>query len=775
MRSTLLLTAACCTIRSTLAVFADEAWNVDYHYALLGEPKEETTFFHQPNPSSRASLAYTLSEKNVLGAVNPRDGSVVWRHVLSSNATSSSFLRAGEGQDVVVSGVGEQLAAWSAADGRLVWSSDAQGQLEDLEILELEDGKATPGAKDTVVITSGEHASVRRVDSSSGTVKWEHRLESADVPYQVSASSTEIFAILLHKTMLGNVKVKVVTLDPVTGHKKDELSLSSDGELSSPETIVSVGANSASPIIAWTDAAYTTLKVNIIGTKEIASFKIEQHGDQKVKRVRLHAPYHTNSRSHFLVHYETASSHWADVFHVQLKDNKVEKAYSLPNVHGKGAFSTSSVDANVYFTRISAAEVLTVSSASHGVLARWDIKSNTAIEPVHAVSEVSVRGDTVSAVRTVVLLSTGEWLMLRDGSPVWQRPEMLAETIAAAFAAPQEVEQLAQQLQAEAHGNPVAAYIHRITRHLADFQRLPTVLASLPTTIIGTSAESDVTSDTFGFHQIVACATKDGRLVALDAGNPERILWNKQVIELKPGQEWKPTIRSSRGGVISLHYPTDAVGLQLNVSTGEDIAHEVPDLVDDFSLTSSSDVRYTLRDGSLEGRMESGSVWHFVPSKNERILSLVPRPVNDPVASIGKVLGDRRVLYKYLDPNLALLTTANDLSHSATIYVLNTVSGAILYSNTQTGIDLTSPISSIMSENWFAYSFVSEASSTMPKGYQLVVGELFESLSANDRGPLSTSSSTNFSSLESSTDPFTLTQTYPVSYTHLTLPTKRIV
>lgn len=160
MRSlSLLLSAACLTIRSTLAVFADEAWNVDYHYALLGEPREETTFFHQPNPSSRASLVYTLSEENMLGAINPRDGAVVWRHALSSNANGSlssnvGFLRAGEGQDVVVSGVADQVAAWSAADGRLVWSVDVQGQLEDLEILELEDGKATPGAKDTVVITS---------------------------------------------------------------------------------------------------------------------------------------------------------------------------------------------------------------------------------------------------------------------------------------------------------------------------------------------------------------------------------------------------------------------------------------------------------------------------------------------------------------------------------------------------------------------------------------------------------------------------------------------
>ena len=63
-------------LRSTIAVFADEAWTVDYHHALLGEPREETTFFHQPNPISRASLIYSLSEEGVLGAINPRDGRI---------------------------------------------------------------------------------------------------------------------------------------------------------------------------------------------------------------------------------------------------------------------------------------------------------------------------------------------------------------------------------------------------------------------------------------------------------------------------------------------------------------------------------------------------------------------------------------------------------------------------------------------------------------------------------------------------------------------------
>ncbi|KAK5111717.1 hypothetical protein LTR85_011762 [Meristemomyces frigidus] len=765
-----LIAAAFLLAGSGSAVFTDEAWNVDYHYALLGQPKQSTSFFHQPNPSSRASLVYTLSERGVLGAVNPRDGAVVWRQVLLAGASAhnASFLRAGEGQDVVISGIGSQVAAWSAADGRQAWSVDFPGPLEDVEILELVDGKDTSGAKDAVALSGGDQPVVQRLDGATGSVKWQYQLSGTDVPYQVSASTTEVFVISLHKTILGYLKLKVTSLDPVSGHKMDEHMLSSENELATADTIVTVGANSASPINAWTDSTHSVLKVNIMGTKGISSFDIEKHGGEAVERVKLHAPYHINSLSHFLVHYETATSHWAEVFHVDLKRGQVEKAYSLPKLAGRGAFSTSTSDANVYFTRVTSDQVMTVSSASHGVLGKWSVggfnvaaANDETAEPIHAVSEVSIRGDTVSAVRSAVLLSTGDWVLLRDGSPVWSRPEMLASTVSAAFATPAEVEALVQQLEAEAHSNPIEAYIHRLTRHVQDLQRLPAIIMSLPQKVVqgflGTSVDGDITSDSFGFHQIIACATQDGRLIALDAGNPDKVLWNQQIADLQPGQTWQPSVSSPKGGVVEISSKASA-GVQYNASSGEQLVSILP--IDVTADQAAQEVKYAMHDGGLEATVDSSTTWHFMPTSGERIVSLVPRPLNDPVASIGKVLGDRRVLYKYLDPNLALLVTANDAATAATFYVLNTVSGAILYSNVHTGVDLSSPISSMLSENWFTYSFTAEASGDSPKGHQLVVGELFESLVANDRGPLS--STANYSSMQTGTEPFTLTKIYQI-------------
>lgn len=768
-----LLGAVALLLQSTVAVFADEAWTIDYHYALLGAVKQDTTFFHQPNPSSRASLLYSLSEEGVVGAVNPRDGTLVWRQLLISGDVPSNagLLRAGEGQDVVVGGIGSQVTAWSAADGRLVWTTKIPGKLEDLEILELKDASENPGAKDTVIITSGDSPSIQRLDGASGTTKWSHSIDSGDIPYQVSASSTEIYGILLHKSLLGNIKIKVISLDPVTGRKNDEYTLSSDSELASTDTIISVGANSASPIIAWTDTAPTVLKVNIIGTKAVSSFNIEKHNEHTVTKVQMHAPFHTNSLAHFLVHFETEISHWGEVFHIDLKKNKVEKAYSLPKISGKGAFSTSTSDANVYFTRISRGQVMTVSSASHGSLGRWPladlgipVAQGEEAEPVHAVSEVSVKGDAVSAVRSAVLLSTGDWVLIREGSPVWQRPEVLATTASAIFASPLEVEAFAHELELEAHSNPVSAYIHRVKRHIQDLQRLPSVLSSLPQKVknqlFGTTAESGLTGDVFGFHKVIACACRNGRVIALDAGNPYKILWSKQAVDLKAGETWKPTFKSASDGILLVEHGPESIKLKLNASNGDAVA-SIPTDPNSAPLGS---VQFSLQNGQLEaskvGSAASGAIWHFIPAEGERIMSLVPRPVNDPVASIGKVLGDRRVLYKYLSPNLAMLATANDKTQSVSFYVLDTVSGATLYADVHRGVDLHSPVPSVMSENWFAYSYTLEASDESPKGHYLVVGEMFESLVPNDRGPLT--GKTNSSSLEVPAEPFVMLRSYQI-------------
>jgi hypothetical protein len=73
------------------ALHADEAGVIDWHHKLIGTPLEGCTFLHRPVAGSGA-LAYTLTDRNVLSALNLRDGGIgkrclvfltlVWRQLI---------------------------------------------------------------------------------------------------------------------------------------------------------------------------------------------------------------------------------------------------------------------------------------------------------------------------------------------------------------------------------------------------------------------------------------------------------------------------------------------------------------------------------------------------------------------------------------------------------------------------------------------------------------------------------------------------------------------
>lgn len=176
---TAIVLLASCALRST-AIFADEVGHLDFHHALLGTPSPQSTFFHQPSSSSSASLLYTLSEKSIIGAVNPRDGSIVWRQDLSqlvSRQDVEGFLRASDGEATVVSAIGDRVNSWGASDGKLHWENKIAGSVvKDLELLELEDGRTINHARDVLVLSEGNNGGLlQRLDAATGAVKWEFK------------------------------------------------------------------------------------------------------------------------------------------------------------------------------------------------------------------------------------------------------------------------------------------------------------------------------------------------------------------------------------------------------------------------------------------------------------------------------------------------------------------------------------------------------------------------------------------------------------------------
>jgi hypothetical protein len=768
------------------AVFQDEVGHLDYHYELLGVPQRETTFFHRPRHEDKASLLYTLSDVGVLGAVHPSSGAVVWRQFLTGNITDGGgFLRASEGENWVASAFGHSVHAWDAVTGRNRFWMDFAGEVKDLEIMEMTEKER----KDVLVLFDDDGATVlRRLNGDDGSVVWEFRDASRDVPLQVSTNVEKVFAVSLHGS-LTSYNLKVSVLDTMTGKRLDEFILGTKGEVNSVKDVTFVGANSAAPVVAWTNDGYTKLRVNVLGTKTLQTFPL---ADDTVS-VEVHAPHLIQSQPHFLVHSKTRSGHRGDVFHVQLKSAAITKAYELPLLPGNGAFSTASVGANVYFTRITADELILTDSESHGVLGRWPLKTgNYPANAVHAVSEVIKKSATDYAVRAAMVTDADDWLLVRNGELGWTRPEGMTGAVAATFAEVPKSEDLAKSLEEEAHSNLLQAYIHRVNRHIDDLQYLPDYLAALPQRLMSGILGTDITNkgdklvrDSFGFHKLVILATRRGRVYALDVGNQGKMLQNTKVADLVEGQTWDvkgifvdellnnvviqakdgyaivdmETGKTTESRVSSI--PVQGVAVvdgpsqkwQLAVHEGGEVDQIPAELAPQGTIVvrgAEGEIK-GLKFTTVSGQANAYTSWIFSPPQGQRVVHVGTRPSHDTTASIGRVLGDRTVKYKYLNPNTLVAAAVDEAASTLTVYLLDTVSGEILSSATHEGVDPTKNIECVIAENWFVctffghYTLATDPSQSI-KGYQLVVSDLYESEAPNDRGPLGNAA--NFSSLE---------------------------
>ncbi|KGO50299.1 ER membrane protein complex subunit 1 [Penicillium expansum] len=797
--------AAC--LSPAAAIYSDEVNHIDFHHALLGAPSPDSTFFLKPSTSSNASLLYTLSDKLLVGAVNPRDGALVWRQNISRSADSpahgAGLLRGLDGNDAVVAAVGNYIASWSAQDGKVGWENRvSKGVVADLELLELEDATATSGVRDTIAVVASDGAGiVRRLDGNTGKSVWEFKDTSGDVPFQVSSSSTEVFYISLQSAMLKGFKIKFTALDPLTGRQTRQQILNSEADVATPESVLYVGANSASPIIVWTDKSQKSLKVNVIGTKEVTSIAIDNTTGSEIQKITVHAPHKLNALPHFLVHFATEAGAWAEVYHVDLVSAKVTKAYRLPYLPGQSAVAASVIDANVYFTRITDLEAIVVSSASHGVLGRWDLQKPSSDVALHSVSEVVAKGKSV-AVRSALFRKHGDWELVRNGQIEWTRHEGLIDAVAATWAETDAQEDLAHELEVEGHETLYGAYLHRVKRHIRDLEHLPDWLKDLPKRILSSILADEVSNlDSFGVAKSVIVATKNGRVYALDTANHGAVSWGIQAVETS---QWNVKAILASPGVATI-YSDDGSSVTVDVSTGEIVSRIEPSNsklhsiavfgAQDGSLLATVGVRedgtpvtaFADEDGflvttSVDGRVlgwvakdNKTPVWEFVPPSGQKVVEATARPAHDPVASIGRVLGNRSVLYKYLNPNLAVVTAVNEQTHTASFYLLDGVSGKVLHATTQAGVDSTQPIASVMSENWFAYSFWGDVdgSETSAKGYQLVISELYESPLPNDRGVLD--SATNYSSTATLPLPHVISQAFmiPESISHMAVTQTR--
>ncbi|WAR13827.1 EMC1-like protein, partial [Mya arenaria] len=97
---------------------------------------------------------------------------------------------------------------------------------------------------------------------------------------------------------------------------------------------------------------------------------------------------------------------------------------------------------------------------------------------------------------------------------------------------------------------------------------------------------------------------------------------------------------------------------------------------------------------------------------NMKITNIVSRPANEHIHSVGRVLGDRSVLYKYLNPNLVVITTEGEEPATSqqkaypvvNVYVVDVVTGHMVFHGNHR--KASGPLHVVHSENWVVYGYL---------------------------------------------------------------------
>ncbi|CCE63470.1 hypothetical protein TPHA_0E03810 [Tetrapisispora phaffii CBS 4417] len=379
-----------------------------------------------------------------------------------------------------------------------------------------------------------------------------------------------------------------------------------------------------------------------------------------------------------------------------------------------------------------------------------------------------------------VLFTTGELKYMfqnyKNGNITesWERNESLTDIVAHAYVTLPDLEllQTSDEILAEyTLSNPIFAYLHRIKNNInriISFIRMNrlspgTILTNIlfSDTVDGSETIKTKQNFKFGFSKLLIVGTKRGQISALDILNGKP-LWNLHPLDKKiVSIEWNSSskefivvyetgqyfaykltdfyapIQSFNGSlksqVRSINLLDDSSTLYVNYKSGD---KEIVSLSKSDDLLQNKVIFITdHNERGLSGHMQNSTdkimnTWKIDIPKNEKLVAYAKR-IDEPIANIGVVTGNRTVLYKYLYPNLVSYAVVDKETKSLYIDIVDSVTGSVLYTQKHDdSVNDKLPINMVFGEHWIVYSYFS--SNPIPE-QKLVVIELYDSLSLDVR------------------------------------------
>ncbi|EAT44875.1 AAEL003785-PA [Aedes aegypti] len=371
------------------------------------------------------------------------------------------------------------------------------------------------------------------------------------------------------------------------------------------------------------------------------------------------------------------------------------------------------------------------------------------------------------ACRVLISSKDGALTLIQQGKAKWTREEALADVETADFLdlTLSDAEGAIEEELNNKNGDVFGALQRRITSQISHVKNL--VLHVLGLGPAPSKAQkAGLVRDDFGLHKMLVVVTSTGKVFGIDniSGKQHWARYLPEMIGFANGQSIKLMVqRTSRfyplsaqclilgrhrdtkngliyqfnpitgqpvnGGIVQLPYKIRQASLLHE--TGPDFlrgvllldenneAHVLPDSLakyaNNFYMFSADRESATIRGYLVEyrnGKLSTVPTWTVDLSgagKTQQIIAIEGKNPIEHVHSQGRVLADRSVLYKYINPNLiAVATHGPDNIHKyiLNVYLLDVVSGSIVFSMSHKRI--RPPLQMVHSENWLVYSYYND-------------------------------------------------------------------
>uniref|UniRef100_A0A8D8KS46 ER membrane protein complex subunit 1 n=1 Tax=Culex pipiens TaxID=7175 RepID=A0A8D8KS46_CULPI len=382
--------------------------------------------------------------------------------------------------------------------------------------------------------------------------------------------------------------------------------------------------------------------------------------------------------------------------------------------------------------------------------------------------KTSAGGGKQLACRVLIVSEDGAITLVQQGKIKWTREEALADVETADFLdlTLSDAEGAIEEELNNKNGDVFGAMQRRISNQIAHVKNL--VLHVLGLGPAPSKAQrAGLVRDDFGLHKMLVVVTASGKVFGIDnvSGKQHWVRYLPEMTGFGNDQPMKLLVqRTSRfypltaqcvvlgrhkvtkngllyqfnpitgqpinGGLVQLSYkirqasllhetgPDFLRGLLLLDEQNE--AHALPEstakFVNAFYLFSADRETATIRGFLVEfsnGRLTTTPTWTVNlggPGKGQQqIVAIEGKNPIEHVHSQGRVLADRSVLYKYINPNLiAVATHGPDNIHKyiLNVHLLDVVSGSIVFSMSHKRV--RPPLHMVHSENWLVYTYYND-------------------------------------------------------------------